>query len=119
MTGSPLRMGGKYLLLVFPGIHISTRDAFLGIQPRPAPYDLQKLHDLSPVHWQEIIGNDFESGAFRMHPLLRDIHLKLKETGAVYSQMSGSGSCVYGIFNENPGEISFVEKKKMELLKFS
>ena len=40
-----------------------------------------------------------------MCPLLSTIKDKLYSLGAIYAQMSGSGSALYGIFNERPDQL--------------
>ena len=75
-----------------------------------------------PVHfWKNNLENDFEKLVFGMYPELGIIKEKLYEFGAVYASMSGSGSAIYGIFeNEfipppffqkiyNPGRV-FISK---------
>jgi len=46
--------------------------------------------------------NDFEKIVFIVHPEIKSIKQALYGSGAIYSSMSGSGSTVYGIFNEKP-----------------
>jgi 4-diphosphocytidyl-2-C-methyl-D-erythritol kinase len=42
--------------------------------------------------------NDFESVVFSLHPQLESIKKKLRKLGARPALMSGSGSCVFGVF---------------------
>ncbi len=81
-----------------PGIHVSTAEAFRLITPRPAPFDLRTLPVLPLEDWRHCIGNDFEEPVFSAHHELRAVKERLYREGAVYAQMSGSGSAVLGIF---------------------
>ena len=46
------------------------------------------------------IENDFESVVFSMHPAIREVKRVLERSGARYSSLSGSGSTVYGLFDD-------------------
>lgn len=97
---SPLDLEGYWAAIVKPtGVSISTKEAFSHVSPRPAPFDLRTLAGKRPGEWAGIIGNDFHESVFHHHPELREILKKLSEQpGALYAQMSGSGSAFYGIF---------------------
>lgn len=43
--------------------------------------------------------NDFESLVSQTYPEIGDIHRQLKEAGALFASLSGSGSTVFGIFH--------------------
>jgi len=81
-----------------PGIHVSTAAAFQMITPRPAPFELRRLAQIPVEDWKDMIGNDFEEPVFAQHPELGAVKERLYAEGAVYAQMSGSGSAVFGIF---------------------
>jgi 4-diphosphocytidyl-2-C-methyl-D-erythritol kinase len=94
-----LKLEGYWLLLVFPGIIISTQAAYQEVTPVSGS---ESLHDLiqQPVgHWKACIKNQFEDSIMRKYPLLLEIKEELYKMGAVYASMSGSGSGLYGIFN--------------------
>ena len=100
-------LSGKYLVVVNPGIHISTAQAFQGIQPQPSNFDWKNLvegHTLTSA-----LKNDFEPQVFNLFPEIESIKKNLIKEGAIYASMSGTGSSVYGIFNEKP-EIEWSEK---------
>ena len=48
-----------------------------------------------------LMGNSFEDSVFRMHPEIGDIKSKLISSGAKAALMSGSGSAVFGIFEDD------------------
>ena len=57
--------------------------------------------------WKELLKNDFEVSVFAKYPEIAGIKDLLYDLGAVYASMSGSGSCVYGIFDE---PVDFVDE---------
>jgi 4-diphosphocytidyl-2-C-methyl-D-erythritol kinase len=95
-----VNLTGKWIVLVNPGIHISTAEAYSGIKPQPSGQDLR--FDLTqPLSaWKNVVKNDFETSLFPKYPLLAEIKQRLYNYGAVYASMSGSGSTLYGIFQE-------------------
>jgi 4-diphosphocytidyl-2-C-methyl-D-erythritol kinase len=46
----------------------------------------------------------FELSIFKKYPLLSEIKEELYSQGAIYAAMSGSGSSIYGIFENEPKE---------------
>jgi 4-diphosphocytidyl-2-C-methyl-D-erythritol kinase len=99
-----LSLDGLFIVIVKPDINISTAEAYARVTPvfgRPSLRD----HILKPVsEWKYCLINDFEGPVFRDYPLLRDIKENLYREGAIYASMSGSGSAIYGLFEE---KISF------------
>lgn len=100
MTPVQLQLSDYELRVVCPGLHVSTRDAFAQIVPRPAPFNLRDIASLPVTEWKDHIHNDFETTVFRVHPQLAEIKEWLYAQGAVYASMSGTGSAVYGIFDK-------------------
>jgi len=86
--------------VICPEVHVSTREAFAAVTPKPAPYDLRTLFSLPVGSWKDKIGNDFEAPVFKMHPVLSEIKQQLYAQGALYASMSGSGSAIFGIFKK-------------------
>ena len=81
---------------------ISTSDAYTKIQPQ-IPGKLITEIMLQPIEtWKNKLRNDFEELIFTEYPQIRMLKESLYKSGAVYASMSGSGSAVYGIFNEQP-----------------
>jgi len=92
---------GYYLVLVIPAVHVSTAEAYQGVQILPSHQSLKTLLATGPETWKDTIVNDFEISIFAKYPLLRQIKEMLYARGAVYASMSGSGSALYGLFQED------------------
>lgn len=88
----------KPILLVNPGIHISTKDAFSNIIPKPNVVDYSDIRNLMMNEWSENVINNFEKSVFKLYPEIAEIKNTLNKNGSLFSLMSGTGSTVYGIF---------------------
>ena len=55
----------------------------------------------NPQKLSSVIQNDFERSVFKTYPELSRVKEKLNEMGAVFSLMSGSGSSIYGFFEND------------------
>ncbi|MBI5219693.1 MAG: 4-(cytidine 5'-diphospho)-2-C-methyl-D-erythritol kinase [Bacteroidia bacterium] len=96
-----LSLWGYYLALVYPGIHIGTAEAYANATLSNPDKPLTELIKEPVEEWKHCIINDFENSIFPKYPEIKAIKEKLYELGAVYASMSGSGSSVYGIFNDS------------------
>lgn len=95
-----LPLQGCSLVIAKPDLHISTAEAFSCISPHVPDFDLHKLPELPKGDWREVLKNDFEKHLFEKYPILRNIKIEMYNSGAFYAQMSGSGSALYGIFDD-------------------
>ncbi len=86
------------VVLVSPGIHISTAWAFSQVRPRENPMPLKHILSQPVEQWKEQLYNDFEQPVFEKYPQLRIIKETLYAEGASYASLTGTGSCVYGLF---------------------
>jgi 4-diphosphocytidyl-2-C-methyl-D-erythritol kinase len=101
-------LAGTHLVLINPGIHIGTKEAYAGVTPAVPKVKLKEvLADKS--RWKEELVNDFEKSIFPNHPEIAAIKNKLYENGAYYAAMSGSGSSVFGLFEEKPASVEWKE----------
>jgi 4-diphosphocytidyl-2-C-methyl-D-erythritol kinase len=89
---------GKFLVLLYPAVGISTAEAYAGVTPAKAPVDLRKA--ILKEGWKETISNDFEKSIFPHYPLLASLKEEMYALGASYAAMSGSGSTIFGIFDK-------------------
>lgn len=101
-TPLSLNLGGWYLMLVKPAVHVSTREAYAGVSPHKPACSLLQTSTLPVGQWEGRMTNDFEANIFRNYPLLREIKEKLYSRGAAYASMSGSGSTIFGLFRSRP-----------------
>ena len=89
---------GWTLVLVKPQEAVSTKAAYASICPRPADKFLPDSVQHPVEEWKDLIKNDFEATVFPQFPKIAAIKETLYDMGAVYAAMSGSGSCVFGLF---------------------
>lgn len=102
LTPIEVDLSHYYIVIVKPPVGVSTATAYSGVAPKEPPFDLQKAVREPIERWEKIICNDFEESVFDKLPELAKIKQKLYDIGAVYASMSGSGSAIYGIFEEMP-----------------
>lgn len=93
------------IMVVKPDCGLSTSEAYATITPAPASFDLRKITEVPVEQWKEVIRNDFEQQAFERHPEIRRVKEALYGMGALYASMTGSGSGVFGIFNQGKGKV--------------
>jgi len=106
LTPIPFSLSGFRLMMFKPDIHVSTREAYAGIrlsgdQPSLARLVRTGITPIALVKHADIIYNDFELTVFPVHPELAEIKRRLLEAGAFYAAMSGSGSTVYALFEDD------------------
>lgn len=95
-------LNGKWIVVVKPGISVPTADAYRGVVPVPSGIDLLSAVREDVSRWvNNGIKNDFEANIFSDYPEIGKIKLKMTDCGALYASMSGSGSAVYGIFDND------------------
>ncbi len=99
LTAIPLSLAAFHILIVNPGIHVNTAMAFRELKMHSSATNLE-TEILKPINdWKTNIQNDFEVNVGDAHPEILAIKQKLYDSGAIYSSMSGSGSTVFGIFD--------------------
>lgn len=92
---------GYTVVIVKPEIHISTQEAYSYIAPCDINKSVEEIIKM-PIHtWKAHLKNDFENYFFREFPDIKEIKNRLYTEGAIYASLSGSGSAVYGIFENS------------------
>ena len=95
-----LDLSGWHIGIVRPDIPVPTKEAFSRIRPH---YPAKNCRDvvLQPVDtWKNDLVNDFEESVFALHPEIGQVKEQLYNMGATYAAMSGSGSALFGLFQE-------------------
>jgi 4-diphosphocytidyl-2-C-methyl-D-erythritol kinase len=109
------------ILIVNPNINISTKEAYNAINLiKPKKRVLQRIQKYVDIFQNDTV-NDFEEYVFNKEPIIKGIKERMKELGAVFTQMSGSGSTVYGIFNNTDiiKAFNYFTKQKYKNKKFN
>jgi len=99
-----LSLDGYFLALHNPGIHISTREAYAGVSPELPAQSIRDILERPVNEWKEVLINDFENSVFPNHPTIETLKNDMYAAGALYASMTGSGSTVYGIFQEKTAD---------------
>jgi 4-diphosphocytidyl-2-C-methyl-D-erythritol kinase len=116
MTPIELPLQGKYLVLVKPAEGVSTKEAYSGVKPALPAVRLAEALQRPMGEWREVVKNDFEKHIFEAHPAIAKLKNAMYDAGAVYASMSGSGSAVFGIFDEEP-KLNVVDADYLKITK--
>lgn len=111
MEEKELSLKDYYIVLVKPNLNISTKEAYQNVHKTPQPFDLRALNVKDIKNWKDYVANDFEVNLFEKYPILKETKQMLYSLGALYSQMSGSGATVFGLFETKP-EIERIKADK-------
>lgn len=100
-----------WIVTAFPNVQSSTPKAYRYSQPNPQPdFNLKKvLTEEEPEEWRYMLFNDLEQSVFQRVEVSGHLKDQFYEFGAIYASMTGSGSAVYGIFEQDFVAISAYE----------
>ncbi len=92
-----------HIITVFPGVPSSTPEAYHNVEPNAEPeFSLKALlQDEDIEEWQYLLQNDLELAVFPRLEIVGNIKDQCYEFGASYASMSGSGSSVFGLFQQD------------------
>ena len=97
-----LDLAGTACVVVYPGLHISTAEAYARIMPHAPAHPLREALGGPIGTWRHTVANDFETALTPTYPVLAAIKQQLYAAGATYASLSGSGSAVYGLWPGQP-----------------
>ena len=111
LTPFDLSLKGLKIFVVYPGIHSNTAEAYHSIKPHFPEIGIDSILKM-PIHdWKNLLINDFEHGLFLKYPDLLEWKNRLYESGALYASMTGSGSTIFGIFENDTPDFSIKENE--------
>lgn len=93
----------SWIVAVWPGFESSTALAYQNCIPNPDPeFSIRDvLINEKPNEWRYLLSNDLEPPVIAHNELIGNIKDQIYEFGASYAAMSGSGSTVFGIFEQD------------------
>lgn len=113
---SPISATGNVTFVVtYPGVQVSSAWAYSALPTSltaGTPY-LNFIDSLSGgcvdlMELCSILENDFQPMVERAYPIVADLSKTLSSTGARFLSMSGSGSCLFGVFEDRTAALSAV-----------
>lgn len=93
---------GLWIAVVKPEVSVPTADAYRHVKPdasSPSPEEI--VINLPIDQWHSSLKNDFEASVFPAYPRVRQVKETLAALNPLYVSMSGSGSAVYAIFDND------------------
>lgn len=94
-------------VIVYPGFPVSTEEAYSNFRLTKIPgnYTISKPYGTvdghpPPDRWCDLLFNDLEDSVLQDHPVIAQCKELLLTYGARASLMSGSGSAVFGLFED-------------------
>ena len=109
------------ILLINPKINIATKEAFSSIIPNGISFDYENVLKNGHLDFsmaKKFLKNDFENFIFYKYPEIGKIKEVCLNNGAIFSLMSGSGSTVYGIFNNENDALRVMKLLPQEYFMF-
>lgn len=103
-TLSPIdlpQLSGRTILIIKPDFSISTAEAYANVTPCKPATPLTELLSKPIDQWKDSVANDFETALSDRFPQIGHIKQQLYDSEAIYASLSGSGSAVYGIFDND------------------
>jgi 4-diphosphocytidyl-2-C-methyl-D-erythritol kinase len=94
-----------WIVLVYPNIHISTPWAYRALSEKrngtfPERRSLKDQYSSLSLGTMMTLENDFEEVVFEHYPEIKKVKATLNNAGAIFALMSGSGSSVFGLFDD-------------------
>ena len=110
---SDVEIEDRIYLLVVPPFGISTAKVYSNLKipltQRNFPFNINEIKKeiIAP---ERLLVNELECSAFGLHPELKTVKEDLLRAGAIGALMSGSGSAVFGVF-EDAGHLEHAMSK--------
>lgn len=91
-----------WIVTAFQNETSSTAEAYQHCEPNPDPdFTIKRVLKKEPIEeWKYLLVNDLERPVFQQLNVSGNLKDQMYEFGAIYASMTGSGSAVYGIFDQ-------------------
>lgn len=96
-----------WVVMVIPAFGIATKEAYAWLDARRAkrgrePFSPSATLPLFGTGWLQTVPlvNDLEAPVIERHPVIGHLKERLRDEGALFAAMSGSGSTVFGLFTK-------------------
>jgi len=90
------------ILLIYPSVAISTAEVYRTLNLTLTKNKKININTIFKLDWgrnaPKLLHNDLEAAAFAICPVIQTAKQTILKAGAEGALMSGSGSCVYGLF---------------------
>jgi 4-diphosphocytidyl-2-C-methyl-D-erythritol kinase len=105
-----------WIVTVYPGFESSTAEAYQYCSPyQDETLDVGNVLLKYPSdEWSTFLVNDLEPPVIEIHPFIGMLKDQFYDFGALYAAMSGSGSSVFGVFNQEVAAIEAFEYMQNE-----
>ncbi|TNE73667.1 4-(cytidine 5'-diphospho)-2-C-methyl-D-erythritol kinase [bacterium] len=92
-----------WIVTVYPNESSSTKEAYENCEPNSDReyHLLDELQTGELEEWRYFLENDLEKTVIPYHPIIGDFKDQMYDFGAMYAAMSGSGSSVFGLFEQD------------------
>lgn len=102
------------IVVVVPPVEVSTPEAYRSVTPddQHRPHLPDVVGSLDVARWRRALVNDFEQPMVKAFPEIEEVRALLEEAGAAYISLTGSGSAMYGVFEENETATAAVRRAK-------
>lgn len=98
----------KYLLLITPGVHVSTAEAYKSLNApaltkplSPVNLTVSRVQAEISGSLHAVLENDFERVVYRLYPEIERARTSLIAAGARSALLSGSGASVFALFDSS------------------
>jgi 4-diphosphocytidyl-2-C-methyl-D-erythritol kinase len=94
-----------WIVVAFPDIHVITGWAYTSFRKSESAKDIDLKNLVTenifkPRVWVNSLRNDFEPHVFSEYPAIRHVKERLLKGGADFALLSGSGSSVFGLYQD-------------------
>ncbi len=105
LTETRVDLSGLTIVIAKPRVSVPTAAAYRGVTPAIPTVQLDQLLTQPPHRWAGEVVNDFETTVFAAYPQIAAVKQSMADAGAIYTAMSGSGSAVFGLWEDPPAEV--------------